>query len=116
MMSNKHKNKNNKANNEQMSQDDNVIVEITDEDGNVYLYEEEMIIPIEDKNFALLAALPFESDDNNIYGSDDDEVIIAKIVTNDDGEEEYIEPTEAEFEMVMKAYEDYFDDEEWAKL
>ena len=105
---------------DQMEEEDgNFIVEMTDEDGNTYLYEEEMIIPIDDKKFALLVGIPSEDEDHDHNhgcdcGCEDEDVIIAKVITNEDGEEEYIEPTDEEFEMVTKAYNDFFvdDDEE----
>ena len=83
--------------------DEDIVVEMTDADGNVFLYSEEMIIPVDGENFALLIAI-HEDDEENF--DDEDEVIIAKIVLNDDGEEEYIEPTDEEFEAVQKAYEE----------
>ena len=128
-MSANHKNdKKNKKVNEELNNvltdneelEDDIIVEMTDEEGNVYLYEEEMMIPIDDKKFAILVALPYETDENGELhyhehgcdcGCEEDDVIIAKIVTNQDGEEEYIEPTDEEFEMVRKAYNDFFSDE-----
>ena len=122
-MSKNHKNdkKNNKPVEEMndlipdIDEDENIVVEMTDVDGNVYLYEEEMIIPIDDKKFALLVALPYEDDETHHHGCDcgceEDDVIIAKIVTNEDGEEEYIEPTEEEFEIVKQAYNDFFTEE-----
>ena len=42
--------------------------------------------------------------------SNDDEVIIAKIIVNENGQEEYIEPTDEEFEKVQEAYEKYLDE------
>ena len=101
----------------------NLIVEMTDGEGNVFLYEEEMIIPVDDKKFALLVALPYEHDEQGYHyhehdehgcdcGCEEEDVIIAKIVTNEDGEEEYIEPTDEEFEMVQKVYNDFFSEEE----
>lgn len=97
--------------------DENIIVEMTDEEGNVYLYEEEMIIPIDDQKYALLVALPADDEDEHHHehgcdcGCDEDDVIIAKIVTDQNGEEVYIEPTDEEFEMVRDAYNDFFSDE-----
>lgn len=116
----------NKSNNEELKNvvpeiDEEVnVVEMTDEDGNVYLYEEEMIIPIDDEKFALLVAMPYEDEDDIEHhdhdhicdcGCEEEDVIIAKIVTNEDGEEEYVEPTEEEFEMVKQAYNEFFDEE-----
>ena len=96
--------------------DENIIVEMTDEEGNVYLYEEEMILPIDNQKFALLVALPMDDEEEHNHehgcdcgcGCDEDDVIIAKIVTDQNGEEIYIEPTDEEFEMVRDAYNDYF--------
>ena len=96
--------------------EENLIVEMTDEEGNIFLYEEEMIIPIDDKKFALLVALPSEDGEHNHEhgcdcGCEEEDVIIAKIVTNQDGEEEYIEPSDEEFEMVRNVYNDFFSEE-----
>ena len=93
--------------------DDDVIIEMTDEDGNVFYYVEEMIIPVGNEKFALLVEV---KDDDHEHGCDcgceDDDVIIAKIILNADGEEEYIEPTDEEFEKVQAAYEQLLDEEE----
>ena len=95
--------------------DDQIVVEMTDEDGNVYYYVEEMIIPVGDENFALLVAI-HEDEEEHFHDDDcdcgDDEVIIAKIIVNADGEEEYIEPTDEEFEKVQAAYDKLLDEEE----
>ena len=87
--------------------DDDILVEMTDTDGNVFLYSEELIIPVDGENFALLIAI--HEDDEEIF-EDDDDVIIAKIILNEDGEEEYIEPTDEEFERVQQAYEKLMDE------
>lgn len=93
--------------------DDDVIVEMTDEDGNVFYYVEEMIIPVDGEKFALLVELhEDEHEEGCDCGCEDDDVIIAKIVVNADGEEEYIEPTDEEFEKVQEAYERLLDAEE----
>ena len=100
--------------------DDDYLIEMTDEDGNVYYYVEEMIIPVGEENFALLV----EVKDEHEHGADcdcecgcecgceDDDVIIAKIILNADGQEEYVEPTDEEFEKVQAAYEKLLDEEE----
>ena len=104
---------------------DDVLIEMTDEDGNVFYYVEEMIIPIDGENFALL--VEYKGDDCDCghdhdhdcgCGCDcdcdceDDDVIIAKIIYNADGEEEFVEPTDEEFEKVQAAYEKILDEEE----
>ena len=45
-------------------------------------------------------------------GEHDADVLIAKVVMGDDGEEEYVEPTDEEFDAVQRAYDALMDDEE----
>ena len=94
--------------------DDDVIIEMTDSDGNVFYYVEEMIIPVDGENFALLVQLHDEHEHGAACdcGCENDDVIIAKIVTGEDGQDEYIEPTDEEFEKVRAAYEKFWDEEE----
>ena len=94
--------------------DDDFLIEMTDADGNVFYYVEEMIIPVDGENFALLVEVKdeHEHDEHCDCGCDDDDVIIAKIVVNADGEEEYVEPTDEEFDRVQEAYEKILDDDE----
>ena len=101
-------------NTEELSDDDGIIVEMTDEVGNSYYYVEEMVIPVGDDRFALLVELHDEHEHGEgcACGCEDDDVIIAKIVTNDDGEDEYVEPTDEEFEAVQAAYEKFLDEDE----
>ena len=93
--------------------DDDFVVEMTDEDGNVFYYSEELIIPVDGERYALLVEI---KDDEHEHGCDcgceDDDVVIAKIVINANGQEEYIEPTDEEFDRVQAAYEKLLDDEE----
>ena len=104
--------------NEEQLTDDDVIVEMTDEDGNTFYYVEEMIIPVGKEKFALLVELHDEHEHKHEHcegccdcGCDEDDVIIAKIVTNDNGEDEYVEPTDEEFEAVQAAYEKLLDED-----
>ena len=104
-----------------------VVVEMTDDEGNSYFYTEEMIIPVGDDKYALLVEIHDHEDCNCDHehkhehddcdcGCEDGDVIIAKIVKDENGEDMYIEPTDEEFEKVQKAYEELieeeFDDEE----
>lgn len=87
--------------------DEDIMVVMTDENGNEYYYQEEMIIPVGDQRYALLVGI---HDDEHEHGcgcgcEDDEDVLIAKIVINEDGEEEYIEPSDEEFEAVQQAYD-----------
>ena len=100
--------------------DNDFLIEMTDDEGNVFHYVEEMIIPVDGENFALLVEV---KDGEHVHGAncdcgcdcdcgcEDDDVIIAKIVVNENGEEEYIEPTDEEFEKVQEAYEKLLDEE-----
>lgn len=108
------------ADNEVM--EDEVYVEFTDEDGNVYTYAQEMIIPVGDAKFALLVGVNEDGEEHEgheagcgcgcEHDEDDEDVIIAKIVLNEDGEETYVEPTDEEYDAVQKAYDAMFEDEE----
>ena len=108
-----------KQNQQEEFLDEDIIVEMTDNEGNVYYYSEEMIIPVGDERFAILVGVPDEEGEEHHChcgecGDDcdceDDDVIIAKIILNEDGEEEYVEPTDEEFEAVQEAYEKLMDE------
>lgn len=101
-----------------LDEDADVIVEMTDEEGNSYYYREEMIIPVGDEKFALLIGIHDEEEEEHAHscgcgcGEHDEDVLIAKVVMGEDGEEEYIEPTDEEFDAVQRAYDDLMDEEE----
>ena len=101
-------------------EDDAIVVEFTDEDGNSYLYEQEMIIPVNGEKFALLLGVEDEEHEHE-HGcgcgceEGDEDVLIAKIVVKENGEEEYVEPTDEEFEAVQKAYDALVEEEENAE-
>ena len=96
--------------------DDYVVVEMVDEDGNTYPYVQEMIIPVGDDKFALLVPIPDEDEHEHDCGcgceDEEDDVIIAKMVENEKGEIEYVEPTDEEFKLVEEAYDSLFDEED----
>ncbi len=90
--------------------DSPVIVEMTDEEGNVYHYAEELVIPIGDDNFAILVEIrEHEHGEDCDCGDECDceagDVVIAKIVIDENGDEEYVEPTDEEFDKVNEVYE-----------
>lgn len=102
-----------------LDEDADVIVEMTDEEGNSYYYREEMIIPVGDDKFALLIGIHDEEEEEEHAhscgcgcGEHDEDILIAKVVMGEDGEEEYIEPTDEEFDAVQRAYDALMDDEE----
>ena len=101
-----------------LDEDADVIVEMTDEEGNSYYYREEMIIPVGDDKFALLIGIHDEEEEEEHAhscgcgcGEHDEDVLIAKVIMGDDGEEEYVEPTDEEFDAVQRAYDALMDDE-----
>ena len=97
--------------------EDGMVVVMTDDEGNEYYYEEEMIIPVGDDRYALLVGIHAE-DEEHACGcgcgceDGDEDVLIAKIVTDENGEEAYIEPTDEEFELVQKAYDELQDEDD----
>jgi uncharacterized protein YrzB (UPF0473 family) len=92
--------------------DEELVVVMTDEEGNEYYYREEVIIPVGEKNYAIL--IPIEIDEENEGGCEEGcsccdeevDVYIARIDTDENGEEIYVDPTDEEFEEVRKTYEE----------
>lgn len=98
----------------QEEMDDDVIC-FEDEDGNEMFYREEMVLPVNGVNYALLVPLDEdEHDEECCCGECDDEdaAFFAKIIVNEDGEEEFIEPSDEEFELVCQAYEEFMNEQE----
>ncbi len=91
--------------------DEDVIVVMTNEDGDERYYREEMIIPIGEDRFAVLIALTASSEEELAHAEEGDEATIAKIVT-EDGEDIYTDPTDEEFDDVRRAYEEMLEEEE----
>ena len=91
--------------------DDDVIVVMTNEDGDECYYREEMIIPIGEERFAVLIALTASSEEELESAEEGDEATMAKIVT-EDGEDIYTDPTDEEFDAVRRAYELLAEEEE----
>ena len=102
----------NKKIDENVFDEDEVIVEMTDEDGNVFYYVEEMIIPVDGERFAILIAAEPEGHvcEDEDCDCDEGDVIIAKIVVNENGEDEYIEPTDEEFAAFEAVYDQMMED------
>lgn len=89
--------------------DENIVVEFKDEAGNSLYYQQEMIIPVNGMDFALLIGLNVENDE---AFEEEENVIIAKIVKDENGEDEYVDPTDEEFDAVQAVYEEMCDAEE----
>ena len=80
------------------TEDQEALVVVTDDKGNKTYYAEEMVIPIDNKSFALLVREPMDEEEA--------EAMIARIEFDTDGEPVYVDPTDEEFEAVKKAYEE----------
>lgn len=89
--------------------DEDVIVEFEGEDGEILSYREEMMLTVGEDRFAVLVELT-ETAENEFEEGED--ATIAKIVTDEDGKDIYIAPTDEEFEAVRHAYEQMEDEEE----
>jgi len=93
------------------------VVVMTDEEGNEYYYREDMIIPVDDKRFAILVPIDIEEECEcedhacECCGSDVD-AVIARIDKDADGEDVYVDPTDEEYEQVIKAYDEIIAAEE----
>ena len=92
--------------NEEIMDEENIVVEFQDDAGNSLYYQQEMIIPVDGVDFALLVGLNDDSLD------EEETVIIAKIVKDENGEDEYVDPTDEEFEKVQAVYNELCDAEE----
>jgi uncharacterized protein YrzB (UPF0473 family) len=99
-------------------EEEELVVVMTDEEGNEFYYREDMIIPVEDKRYAILVPISIDEDCDCGCGneecdcSDEPDVFIARIDTDEKGEEVYVDPTDEEFEQVRAAYETLMDEEE----
>jgi uncharacterized protein YrzB (UPF0473 family) len=93
---------NKKAFDEEMMDYEPIIVTFTDTEGNEHLYAEEMRIPMNDNEYALLVGLNENGDEDF---DEEENVTIAKIVKDENGEEEYTcDFPEEEFDAVVEEY------------
>ena len=95
--------------NEEIMDEENIVVEFQDDAGNSLYYKQEMIITVDGMDFALLVGLNVENDESF---DEEENVIIAKIVKDENGEDEYVDPTDEEFEKVQAVYNELCDAEE----
>lgn len=95
--------------NEGTDEMEEVVVVMTDDEGNEFYYREEMIVPVGDNRYAILAPIDLDADcdceDEHCDCCGDTEVFIARIDQDESGEEVYVDPTDEEFDQVRAAYE-----------
>ena len=92
--------------------DEDVIVVMTNEDGDERYYLEEMIMNLGEDRFAVLIALTATSEEELEHAEEGDEATISKIITDENGEDIYTDPTDEEFDAVRRAYELLEEEEE----
>ncbi|WP_294522855.1 DUF1292 domain-containing protein [uncultured Anaerovibrio sp.] len=92
----------NKHMDEEMMDYEPIIVTFTDEAGNERHFAEEMRIPMNGEEYALLVGLNTEGDEDF---DEEENVTIAKITKDEDGEDVYIvDFPEEEFDRVVEEY------------
>ncbi|TCS79663.1 DUF1292 domain-containing protein [Pectinatus cerevisiiphilus] len=89
--------------------DEDNIIEMIDEDGETHYFYEEMQFEADGNRYAILSF--FNTDEKNPTNEEDvlneNETTLAKIVKGEDGEDEYLTPTDEEFTTAVEAYEKF---------
>ena len=80
-----------------------VIVEVEGPNGEEQYYAQDIIIPYNGKQFAVLVSIP----DDDAPEDEEPELILARMDTTED-----VSPEEDEFEAVQKLYDDMFEAED----
>lgn len=97
---------------EQEQEDGDLVVIMTDEEGNEFYYREEVMIPIGNKKFAVLVSIEEEDTCNcGCHAEVNNDVFVARIDVDEDGEEVYVDPTDEEFDMVCAEYNKLIEEE-----
>ena len=104
--------------------EEEIVVEFEDENGEKYFYTQEMLLEVNGETYALLVGED-ECECEHEHGEcgcghdhehDEDEcecdVRFAKIIHGENGEDEYVEPTDEEFDAVCEAYNALWDDDD----
>ena len=104
-----------------IDEEEGIVVEFEDENGEKFYFEQEMVLEVNGERYALLVEIDgddeeaeHEHGDGCDCGCDDEDCNIrfAKLVKNADGEDEYVEPTDEEFDAVVEVYNSLWDDED----
>ena len=87
-----------------------IIITITGPDGDERDYAQDVVIPFQGKEFAVLVSIPTSEDDEE----EPDEMILdemgmfrilGRIDTDENGEAEYVPPTDDEYDAVADIYD-----------
>jgi len=84
--------------------EENVIV-FNDDEGNEYFYQEDIVIPIDGKQFAILVPLESECDCEDDECDCEVDLVVARVDIDEQGEAVYVETTDEEYEIVVAEYE-----------
>lgn len=76
-----------------------IVVTITAPDGSEQDFSQDVVIPYQGKQFAVLVSIPESEEDTK-----EPEIILARIDTDDNGEPEYVPPTDEEYDAVEAIY------------
>ena len=80
--------------------EDPIVITITGPDGEEKDYAQDVVIPFAGKEFAVLVSIP-ESDAD----TEEPDIILARIDTDENGEAEYVPPTDEEYDAVADIYD-----------
>ncbi|MEI6286924.1 MAG: DUF1292 domain-containing protein [Bacillota bacterium] len=83
--------------------EENVIV-FNDDEGNEYFYQEDIVIPLDGKQFAILVPLESECDCEDDCDCEVD-LVVARVDIDEQGEAVYVETTDEEYDAVVAEYE-----------
>lgn len=76
-----------------------VLVKITGPDGTERAFVEDVVIPYDGKEFAVLVSIPESKEDTSVP-----DIVLTRKVRGDNGEDEYLSPSDEEFEAVAELY------------
>lgn len=82
------------------NQEESVIVTIVGPDNSERDYVQESLIPFMGQEFAVLVSIPETEDENEEL-----DIILARIDKTENGEIEYVPPTDDEYDAVASIYE-----------
>ena len=89
-----------------------ICVVLTDEQGNEHEFYQDMVITVDDKQFAVLVPMEdcCEDDDCDCHEHDEEEAtcVIARMDFDENGEAVYTAPTDEEYEAVAANYDEMF--------